>query len=127
MKQRMTFFMTDQEHAALSAYSAKSGLSMSRIIGKAVRAVTSGTIEVGDDCVIVKQSGDTQHMFRMLNQTPTNVSRETPVPDAPEDTTEYKVNPLVKPDAPDRFRTNDDGVSFDYMYIPEKPISGGKK
>lgn len=131
MRQRVTFFMTEEEHAALAAHAAKTGLSMSRVIGKAVRAVTSGTIEVSDECVIVKQGVSDQHTFRMLKpQTPTNVSRETPVPDVPVDTTEYVLNELGQrhPEGSImRITEDDNGFLHDMGYTPWKPLGKAKK
>lgn len=127
MSKRISVVFTDAEHSDLVSRAKYLDQSMSQLVCSAVRAIVYGNVSVVGDRIMIRQADGQEQMFQLQRLTPTNVSRETPVPDAPEDTTEYKVNPLVKPDAPDRFRTNDDGVSFDYMYIPEKPISGGKK
>lgn len=119
MRQRVTFFMTDQEHAALAAYADRVGLSMSRVIGNAVRAVASGTITVAGDSIIVTQDSG-QHTFRMLP--PTSVSRETPVPSEPVDTTEYKINPLVSETSGLRWEEDDAGNVFDCHFIPKKQV-----
>ena len=134
MSKRFTIVLSETEHAELVARAKYLNTSMTQVLEGALRAIVYGNLHVAGDRIIIRKEDGKDELFELKRltpypSTPTNGSRETPVPDVPVDTTEYVLNELGQrhPEGHIARMTEDDNkFMYDMGYTPWKPLGKAK-
>jgi hypothetical protein len=128
---RLNLNIPNELHEAFRvAIKQRDDITQTKFLLRCMRAYAEGKLWFESGHPRTRMDSDIRFAPDPVPITPTNVSRETPVPDVPVDTTEYVLNELGQrhPEGSImRITEDDNGFLHDMGYTPWKPLGKAKK